>query len=688
MKRRNAEVRDYYRLRYVGEPDYCAVTQSLAHTVVYAREDDDSYRSEIWVKDLESGQSVRVTAGGGYECSPRLSEDGASLLFVSDVSGTAQIYIAEGGGSRERMGETCFSVPRPLTHMRYGVHGPRWSPDGSRIAFLCDCEPDLTDEFLTVPLTETEREEVEALRSRRPVAITDYGYKADEDGGFTETRTTHLFVVDAQSGQVRKLSDGERDHVMPVWSPDGRRILVTSNRQRPREESIGMDLFLIDVETGEIRQLSKENWIAYYPASFYPRFTPDGRQVVFGALYPDLSGNMPLTRLYRMEAEPGAPEESIWPESAPCHEATCFLYNGETMARGYEKGQVSEDGRYLYFISGWKGEVNLYRAAVTGEPEIVQLTKGAHYYSSMGEIRGGRMALLKGDFTHTARIVLYDTVTGEETVAVDSNAWLPEEVALESPREMWIDTLDGMSRVQGWVLPPMNREEGRRYPAVLYIHGGPTPFYGYGMTYEHEALAGAGMAVIFCNPRGSSGYGSEHESNRAAMDGTAMYDLLQFVREACRRFDFIDGERLGVTGGSYGGYMTNWIASHSRVFRAAVTQRSIASELIEYASADMAGSSAGYRDFRDFMTHEIERSPVAYADRIDIPFLILHALGDMRCPVEHAHQLFTAVKDTHPDLPVRMVLFPGENHEMNNHGSMSHRIRHYQEMIDWFVRYL
>jgi acylaminoacyl-peptidase len=196
------------------------------------------------------------------------------------------------------------------------------------------------------------------------------------------------------------------------------------------------------------------------------------------------------------------------------------------------------------------------------------------------------------------------------------------------------------------------------------------------------------MAVIFCNPRGSSCYGSAHESNAAAFDGRAMNDLLQFVKEACNRYDFIDSERLGVTGGSYGGYMTNWITSHSKVFKAAVTQRSIANELIEYASADMAGSSQGFVNFEDFMVQEIEKSSVAYAEQIDIPFLILHALGDMRCPVEHAHQLFTAVKDTHPDLPVRMVLFPHGNHEMNNNGRMSHRMRHYTEMIRWFENYL
>lgn len=263
-----------------------------------------------------------------------------------------------------------------------------------------------------------------------------------------------------------------------------------------------------------------------------------------------------------------------------------------------------------------------------------------------------------------------------------------DELPLSNPSEMWIDTLDGEAQVQGWVFPPQNMEPGKKYPAVLYIHGGPTPFYGCALTYEHQAITGAGIGLILCNPRGSSGYGGKHQNMAQAFDGTAMYDLLQFVEEAARRFSWIDRERLGVTGGSYGGYMTNWIISHTKRFKAAVTQRSVANEQIQYASSDMAGSSREFQSFRDFMMKNIERSAVAYADRIDIPLLILHGMDDMRCPVEHAHQLFVAVKDTHPDLPVRMVLFPKSNHSITMQGRMRLRVRHYDETIAWFQKYL
>ena len=414
--------------------------------------------------------------------------------------------------------------------------------------------------------------------------------------------------------------------------------------------------------------------------------SPDGSSIIIGALEPSLSGGLPPTRLYRLPAE-GGEAVSIWPKDAPCYEATCFLYNAENYGSFPQTAQVSEDGRFVYFLSGWAGACNIYRASVSGEPEITAVTAGQHCYRNLCPPAGGRMLTAKGDFTATPQLELLDPASGENTVLTDSNPWLRAR-CLSSAQELWVDTLDGCGRVHGFVIPPQQMQEGGKYPTILYIHGGPTPFYGYALTYEYQVLAAAGFGVLLCNPRGSGGYGEKHGDMAQATDGTAMYDLLQFTSEAARSFSWIDSERLGVTGGSYGGYMTNWLASHSKRFKAAVTQRSVASNLIAYASGDMAGSSREYKDFTDFMKAELKTSPVAYADRIDIPFLILHSLGDMRCPVEHAHQLYTAVKDTHPDLPVRMVLFPDSNHSLTMEGPMHLRIAHYRETINWFVKYL
>jgi dipeptidyl aminopeptidase/acylaminoacyl peptidase len=481
---------------------------------------------------------------------------------------------------------------------------------------------------------------------------------------------------------------------MPTFTPDGKTILFVSNRCQPREESIAMDLFSVPSDGGELTRLTKDCWLAYYPASFQPLVTPDGSSVVFGALSPSLSGGMPLTHLFladlREKEENSLKTVSLWPKQAPCHEATCFLYNCENMGGRRDGAAISSDGRYLYFVSGWMGAANLYRASLSS-PCIEAVTEDRAAWRSIRR-SGTTYLLTKGDFTSTPQLYLAteSMMNGEvpfaPTKLTDTNPWMKE--LLVSPSELTVDTLDGESRIHGFVFPPKDAKPGEKYPAVVYIHGGPTPFMGCALTYEHQCITGAGMGLIIMNFRGSSGYGEAHQSMTRAYDGSAMSDILLFTREAARTFDWIDPDRLGVTGGSFGGYMTNWILGHSKVFKAGVTQRSIANELIQYASSDMAGSSKDYADFSDFMMEKLKASPVSYAEHIDVPFLILHGMQDMRCPVEHAHQLFTAVKETHPENPVRMILFPGMTHSFPMSGPMDLRIAHYDAMIDWFRNYL
>ena len=680
MSGRVSTTQDYYEIRYVGAYDSCEKAGPLAYALGWTDRETGEPVQKIFLRPLAGGAERGVTAGGMVEGEPHFSPDGRFLLFLSNASGEAQIYVTE-----LETGET-----RQITHMRYGAYSPLWSPKGDRIAFLSDSHGEGADE-MQEPLTESDRAALSEQRRREAVVIEDYGYKSESAMGFARASCTHLFTVGIDGGAARRLTDGDRDHVMPAWYPDGSRVLFASNRCRPREESIGMDLYSVPAGGGEITRLTESVWVAYYPAPFQPLFTPDGETIVFGALAPDMSDGMPRTLLYTMPAV-GGEARCIFPDDAPCHEATCFLYNGEGMggvgvtAQIGANARVSPDGESLYFISGWHGACDIFRAALTGEPKITRVTEGPHCYRSLGKPGPQGMPVVRGDFLHVPRLYLRGW-DGVETLWVDPNPWMDDR-PLSKPEELWIDTLDADGRVQGWVFPPQNAEPGRKYPAVLYIHGGPTPFYGCALTYEHQAILGAGMGLILCNPRGSSGYGGKHQSMTQAFDGTAMVDLMQFVEEAARRFPFIDRDRLGVTGGSYGGYMTNWLISHTKRFKAAVTQRSIANDLIQYASSDMAGSSKEFESFKDFMHKNIERSAVAYADRIDVPLLILHGMDDMRCPVEHAHQLFVAVKDTHPDLPVRMVLFPKSNHSITMQGRMRLRIRHYDETIAWFQKYL
>jgi len=679
MNKRMPVFEDLYRYRFVSTPDFCAVRGLFAYVTARADKEQHRYVQQVIVRGLEGGEPRVISAGGWEELNPRFSPDGGRLLFLSNASGESQVWIADL--------ET--GAVRRLTNMRHGVSSPLWSPRGDKIAFLSACLPDEERDRLQEPMSAVEKAQQADGRKKQPWVVTDFGYKSDAAMGFAgPSGTLHLWVMGIDDEKAACLTDGDRSHVMPCWSPDGSSLVFASSRARERKDFLGMDLFGVPADGGEIRRLTEGMDIAFYPRPFVPRFTPDGKTIIAGGLVMK-DDNLPPTQLFRIPAE-GGEAVRISPDDMPCDGATLFLYNGDGYGGTYETAQVSSDGKYVFFISGWQGCGNIYRVNIEGETHTVEpVTTHQGYYDSIGAPSGGKMICVRGDMLHCSEVWLLDEDTHAEVCLTDSNPWM-EEVAFSPMEELWIDTLDGKSRVQGWVVRPQEAQPGEKYPAVLYIPGGPSPFYGYALTYEHQVMAAQGGGVMLANPRGSTGYGAEHARTESAMDGSAYTDLLQFVDEAVKRCGWIDGSRLGVCGGSYGGYMTNWMAGHCRRFKAAASHRSIANDLIGYASSDMAGfmSSKAYESFTDFMIDKLKGSPVTYSDAIDIPFLILHSTGDMRCPVENAHQLFTAIKDQHPDLPVRMVLFPKSNHNLTMRGPMYLRIRHYEENLNWFRKYL
>lgn len=266
----------------------------------------------------------------------------------------------------------------------------------------------------------------------------------------------------------------------------------------------------------------------------------------------------------------------------------------------------------------------------------------------------------------------------------DHNGWL-REYPQGKLEEFWIKSRDGKADLQYFLLHPVNEEPGKLYPAVLDIKGGPTTMYDKGYWHEFHALSAAGFAVIYGNPRGSVGFGQSFCDGPVCWQMEPVNDLEDMLLDAISK-GLIDEKRVGVTGGSYGGYMTNYIATHAQRFQAYVTQRSVVSDMIDYACSDMQGSSRKYASFEEFMVNSLKNSPVSYVERINKPFLILHGMDDYRTPVEGAHQLFVAVKDTHPDLPVKMVLFPHTNHDQPRDPRLLKT--YYQEMVTWFKTYL
>ncbi len=617
----------------------------------------------VKVKFLSSGAVSALTAGGRGEACPRFSPDGTRVSFLSSLPGKGR-QVCVGMLDSGRV-SACSTI-------RGAAMDPVWSPDGRYILFS----------------SSQETEERQEAPSDEPVVIEDFHYKVDGAGFIRPDGHVQLFLLDTRENTTRQLTFGQDDWMHHNWSPDGKTIVAAGNQNRPKEESIGFDLYVMDVfaENPSFRQISRDLTIVSYPNPIRPVFTPDGSAVIAGALAPDADPALgyPPAYFFRFPVDGGEAVQCFRPDEG-CYQCVQFPYNA-FCGNGLDKVQVDPETGDIYFVAGWQGQGNLYRLAA-GEEHAHPLRAGKRVIHGLSRIQDGKMMIAEGLSGRPEAYLLIDLKKPEDDLMlVQSAEKVLAECELSQAEDFFFETLDGESRVHGFVLPPAGRKEGETYPAVLYIHGGPHPFYTYGFTAEFQCLASAGYGVLYCNPRGSSGYGPVHQNYARSVDGCAFTDILQFVDECLRRFPWIDRERLGVTGGSYGGYMTNWIAAHSKRFRAYITQRSVASDLIGYASSDMQGSSAGFDHFEEFMMDALRKSPVSYAENIDRPFLILHGEDDLRCPVEGAHQLFTAVKDTHPDLPVRLVIFPKTPHDQPRIPVLLKR--YYQEMHQWFDKYL
>ncbi len=265
---------------------------------------------------------------------------------------------------------------------------------------------------------------------------------------------------------------------------------------------------------------------------------------------------------------------------------------------------------------------------------------------------------------------------------------------LVAPERFIATSADG-PQVEAWVMRPAGFEPDRAYPALLSIHGGPFTQYETAFFDEFQVYCGAGYAVVFCNPRGSSGYSEEW--GRAirgpgelgpGWGSVDFEDCMAVIDEAVSRFEFIDGERLGVLGGSYGGYLTSWIVGHTDRFKAALSERAVNQFVSQWGSSDFGWDFKGYMGAFLFegVDAYLKVSPATYARDIHTPLLILHSEDDLRCPVEQAEQLFVTLRLLRR--PVEFVRFPAESHELTRSGSPVHRVRRFQIVLEWFDRYL
>jgi dipeptidyl aminopeptidase/acylaminoacyl peptidase len=656
MTKRAIQIDDLFRLKLVGDAQVSPDGKKIAYVVKEIDRDEDEYRSNIWF--WECGQSRQYTSGN-KDSAPRWSPDGRWLAFLSgrDKEKKSQIYLLPTSGGE----------PRPLTEQKLGAGVPVWSPDSRRIAFAGP-----------VPIEEEDDDEENKEGPPTARVIERAVYKNDGQG-FTSDRRSHVIVVDlpegAESATVTQITHGDFHHQAPAWSPEGTHIAFAADRDPEWDLRAMADIWIVPAEGGEPRRITD------LPGQWHnPVFSPDGSHIACSGYakledgestyYPQLwtfsrAGGDGVNLLEGTDLAVGNSVSSDW--SAAGEDAIAWEPDG------------------IYFAVSERGTCNVYRSA-NGVPAPV--TEGRRHVMDFS-VSGGTLAFTAADAVQPAdvwRLEAGEAAQSGEAVTAH-NAELLEEICVAAPQHLTFTGTEDAA-IDGWLLKPAGWTEGRRFPLIVYIHGGPVFAYGETFFHEFQTLAGAGFGVFYCNPHGSSSYGQRFQVSIMGDWGNLDYgDVMAGADRVCEE-PWVDAHRLGVAGGSYGGFMVNWITSHTDRFAAACTQRSICNMVSQGGTSDWAAT----RGERLLATPEGDperlwnMSPLKYVSQVKTPTLILHSERDDRCPIEEGEQWFLALKRLR--VPVRFVRFPEESHGLSRGGKPSRRVERLEQILSWFRTYL
>ncbi|MFL5749131.1 MAG: S9 family peptidase [Chloroflexota bacterium] len=685
---------DLYKLRVPTDPRISPDGRQALVTVQASAPKCDGYRHALWLVPLDpdGGAPRQLTLGQKNDSNARWSPDGRTIAFLSDRRHLVE-EEPDAGDKKDREDGTQIHLlsldggeARRLTDLPRGVGGFEWSPDGSRLVALSTSH-------------RADRKEDRKARGldRKPDSgdppDADYRY-IDRLGymfngpGFIYDHVAHLWVIDVPTGTATRVTDGPASDDDPAWSPDGTKVAFTTRLNRDYDLAFRSDIVVVDVATGKRTRITN----GPKPIFFVPAWLPDGRTIAA------LGGRLPQNG-YRND---------IWLFAADGSEATPNggrnlsdrhdIMPGSGMNSDITPGENSRlipsaDGETLSFLAPRDGAYQLWRIA-TDNGDLEQLTEGRHYLSSFDQVepRAGRprVAVIRSAPTELADVWIQDGTKRDLRRVSSFNEEAMADVELVQPQERHV-SVDGRD-IQGWFIPgrPAEGRRGAPLPVVTEIHGGPHTLYGWSPVLEFQILAAAGIGVYYSNPRGSEGYGRDfNEANLRDWGPGPMRDVIAGV-DAVVADGLADPERLGLTGGSYGGYLTNWIVAHDQRFAAAITCRSVSDVTMLFLTGDISGGDWAELEFGvtpwEDPAYFREISPITYADGIRTPLLIQHSERDLRTTVGQAEALFTVLRSK--KRPVRMMRVPEETHELTRSGTPFRRAENLVQVRDWFRHFL
>lgn len=722
-QKRSITEKDIFQFNWIGDPQISPDGQRVAFVKVTVDEKKTGYNTSIWSIAIDGNEQPRRMTDGKHDSSPRWSPDGKMLVFVrTPEQGSSAGGGAGAGSAGERAEPQLYMLPVgdggeswKITDLPRGAGGPVWSPDGTMIAFESDTSPEdlakqhkreaAAREKAESKLDEKNNANSAGEKSEAGAAsktdsadadhvsdvrvITRSVYRSNGAGYLDYKHPQHIWVVAApQSSEdevkPRQLTSGKYQEGNIMWSKDSSTVYFTTTKvDDPSYERPHADVYSVAASGGEPQKIVS---IDMEPREL--SLSPDGKRLAFCASVNEPVKSFTQPDLWVMDLAANAKPRNL---TANYDYDVCGGVGGDQGTPRANGGNhilwAPDDG--LVTTVAREGRANLVDFDSAGKRQPIEITQGnqAVEHFSMSADRS-RMVVQISTPTSIGDLFLMTHGVRERRQITHINDKLFSQLNLTEPEEIWYTSFDG-KKIQGWLQKPPDFDAKKKYPLILNIHGGPHTAYGYIFDHEIQWMAAKGYVVLYPNPRGSTSYGQEFGNIiQYHYPGDDFKDLMAGVDEVLKR-GYVDPKKLGVTGGSGGGLLTDWVVGHTDRFAAAVAQRDIANWAAWWYSADFTlfqpswFKAPPFQDPQDY----VNRSPITYIQNVHTPLMLVLGDADFRTPPgAGGEEMFRALKFLRR--PVIMVRFPGESHELSRSGQPWHRVERLEHIVGWFDKYL
>ena len=675
MPKQLITIQDLAKIKIVSDPQISPDGKRVLYVVKVANTEKNKTWSHLWLGNVNDQSTRQFTFGEVNDSSPRWSHDGRTIAFLRTKDKHTQIWLVPADGGEARV----------LSDLSEGAIGDlSWSPDDDALAFCFrPAHPDWTQDAV--------KKRGENGKSSPARIVKNALYRLD-GFGFQDDRQ-HIWVCDVTSGKVTQITRGDYDDGTPAWSPDGKTIAFVSNRAKdPDRLRYRDDLWLVPASGGKLQKVTTP-----VGGKTAPAWSPDGKWIAYIGV--------------EAGKDPWRPQnDRLWVVSKRGGDAHCLSMELDRTVGNITLGDTREpaptipiwspDSKRIFVPVSDSGNCHLY-AIDFASCHMTLLTPGALDVSGVSmDAAGKRFALLIGETTHPAEVYIGKPKGRRLELKRLSDAngeWL-KSAQISKPEEFWITQPDG-TRVQGWIIRPPNfkranpgaaRQGRRKYPLLVYVHGGPHAQYGNVFFHELQLHAARGYVVVYSNPRGSNGREEEFGACIHRNWGTVDYQDVMAIADYGEARPYVDKKRMAIAGGSYGGYMTDRVVGHTERFKCAVTDRCVSNFISMVGTSDMPPPPNSYwpgNPWGDDFQQGWDMSPIKYVDQVRTPMLIIHSEGDLRCPISQAEEWYTALKWLKQE--VVFVRYPREtSHGLSRGGPMDLRMDRLQRINAWLDQYL